>query len=233
METGKEVRETLWEYFCTCVSQWKATRNITSALYHRTLLLPPLAPPSILCHIHREYGQHEAIRLSAWLTELSPSTVIDSQATATVRPIMSLTSSALHRSGLSSQPGQTLSRDWIMLEPPAPLSHLCPACKLWPCGEYVCVWMWVCGWPDCYIHFSGLLSLLVMLTCLFRDSKRKVACRLGKVKLSWGFLGVWLEVSQHSQSSVEVLPVCQRGTWSHIAIGQRGQTAVLSSSLYF
>lgn len=27
------------------------------------------------------------------------------------------------------------SRDWIMLEPPCPLSHLCPACKLWPCGE--------------------------------------------------------------------------------------------------
>lgn len=58
-----------------------------------------------------------------------------------------------------------------MLEPPTPLSHLCPACKLWPCGEDVCVWMRACGWPDCYTHYSGLQSVLVIITCLLERSR--------------------------------------------------------------
>ncbi len=91
-----------------------------------------------------------------------------------------------------------------MLEPPAPLSHLCPACKLWPCGERVCVYMCVCGWPDCYIHYSGFLNLLVIITCLLETVRGRLLVGLGKV-VDLEETGVWLEVSQHSQSSVEVL----------------------------
>lgn len=143
----------------------------------------------------------------------------------------------------SSQPGQTLQGLDNAWNPPAPLSHLCPACKLWPCGEQVCVCVcvWcVYGWLDCYIHYSGLLTLLVIIhTCLLETVKRKVAFR--RVKSSDA---VDLQYERRQEEAgwrfpsipgpqLRFFPVCQRGMWSHIAMGQRGRFTVVSSSLHF
>lgn len=45
----------------------------------------------------------------------------------------------------------------------------------------------MCGWLDCYISLFRIAKSAGNLNLPFRDSKRKVACRLGKVKLSCGF----------------------------------------------
>lgn len=120
------------DFFPTLWRIGSATKQEQEACDKNACLASSSAPPVlsltfyILCQIVSEQGYHEDTGLPARPTKLSLSTVIDTQATAaTSKPITWLwTDSPALRStnrAFSSQSGQTLSRDWIMLEPPAPL----------------------------------------------------------------------------------------------------------------
>lgn len=100
---------------------------------------PHLQFPSILPQIHRVRMRSADSKHRHWYTHTDTHTQSTAATSQLIAWLKRLTSSALHQSGLSGQSGQTLSRDWIMLESPAPLSHLCPACKLYDPVVNVCV----------------------------------------------------------------------------------------------
>lgn len=102
-----------------------------------------------------------------------------------------------------------------------------------------CVCGCVCGWLDCYIHYSGLLTLLVIIhTCLLETVRERfligweshvMPCIYnirGQEEYGWRSPSI-------SSPHLRFFPVCQRGMWSDIAMSQRGQFTVLSSFLYF
>lgn len=114
---------------------------------------------------------HTVNKVSSWSPGklISQSTVTYIQSTAATSPPVSCSPALRSTSqAFSSRLGQTLLQGLDNAWTPCPLSHLCPACKLWPCGELsVCVR--VCGWPDCYIHYSGLLIPLVIIFAFKRQ----------------------------------------------------------------